>query len=113
MSEIPFVQAQSMGECFTFPAEPPTNPIVDSYKESAFYPEIHAYVTVNAKVRQGGDFWIEFNTMAGERLSGMEMYINKCTNVEEGLQFLRKVNRVTDSLISFIEKNHLKQAPQD
>lgn len=113
MSEIPFVLAQEEKDCMSFNTETPPNPIVDSYKESAFFPEIHAYVTTNARVREDGDFWIEFNTMAGERLSGMEMYINRFTNVEEGLQFLKKLQRVSESLIGFIEKNHLKQAPKD
>jgi hypothetical protein len=89
------------------------NPVIDRLKESAFLPEVHAYVTVDAKVRQNGDFWVELSTMCGSRGSGMELNINPYTNVQEGLEFLRKLNRVTDDLIRFIEKNNLKSKLND
>lgn len=111
MSETPFItQIEQMEskECISLPEKEALNPIVDRLKESAFLPEIHAYVTVDAKVRQNGDFWVELNTMCGSRESGMEMNINPYTDVNEGLEFLRKLNRVTDDLIRFIEKNNLK-----
>lgn len=116
MSETPFIvqiEQSKTKNCINFDTKEQLNPIVDRLKESAFLPEVHAYVTADAKVRQNGDFWVELSTMCGSRGSGMEVNINPYTNVQEGLEFLRKLNRVTDDLIRFIEKNNLKSKLDD
>ena len=116
MSETPFIVQIEQSEtknCMNFDTKEQLNPVVDRLKESAFLPEVHAYVTVDAKVRENGDFWVELSTMCGSRGSGMEVNINPYTNVQEGLEFLRKLNRVTDDLIRFIEKNNLKSKLDD
>jgi hypothetical protein len=116
MSETPFIVQIEQSEtknCINFDIKEQLNPVIDRLKESAFLPEVHAYVTVDAKVRQNGDFWVELSTMCGSRGSGMEVNINPYTNVQEGLEFLRKLNRVTDDLIRFIEKNNLKSKLDD
>ena len=116
MSETPFIVQIEQSEtknCMNFDIKEQLNPVIDRLKESAFLPEVHAYVTVDAKVRQNGDFWVELSTMCGSRGSGMEVNINPYTNVQEGLEFLRKLNRVTDDLIRFIEKNNLKSKLDD
>jgi hypothetical protein len=116
MSETPFIVQIEQSEtknCINFDIKEQLNPVIDRLKESAFLPEVHAYVTVDAKVRQNGDFWVELSTMCGSRGSGMEVNINPYTNVQEGLEFLRKLNRVTDDLIRFIEKNNLKTKLDD
>jgi len=116
MSETPFIVQIDQSEtknCMNFDIKEQLNPVIDRLKESAFLPEVHAYVTVDAKVRQNGDFWVELSTMCGSRGSGMEVNINPYTNVQEGLEFLRKLNRVTDDLIRFIEKNNLKSKLDD
>jgi len=116
MSETPFIVQIEQSEtknCMNFDIKEQLNPVIDRLKESAFLPEVHAYVTVDAKVRQNGDFWVELSTMCGSRGSGMELNINPYTNVQEGLEFLRKLNRVTDDLIRFIEKNNLKSKLDD
>ena len=116
MSDTPFmvqIEQSEAKSCYSFENKEVLNPVIDRLKESAFLPEVHAYVTVDAKVRQNGDFWIELSTMCGTRESGMEVNINPYTNVWEGLEFLRKLNRVTDDLIRFIEKNNLKSKLDD
>lgn len=116
MSEIPLmkrIEQAETKECMTFDTREKLNPVIDSLKESAFMPEVHAYVTVDAKIRQNGDFWVELNTMCGSRGSGMEVNINPYMNVQEGLEFLRKLNRVTDDLIRFVLKNNLKSKLDD
>jgi hypothetical protein len=116
MSETPFIVQIEQSEtknCINFDIKEQLNPVIDRLKESAFLSEVHAYVTVDAKVRQNGDFWVELSTMCGSRGSGMEVNINPYTNVQEGLEFLRKLNRVTDDLIRFIEKNNLKTKLDD
>lgn len=116
MPETPFIvqiEQSEIKNCMNFDTKEQLNPVVDRLKESAFLPEVHAYVTVDAKVRQNGDFWVELSTMCGSRGSGMEVNINPYTNVQEGLEFLRKLNRVTDDLIRFIGKNNLKSKLDD
>jgi hypothetical protein len=50
------------------------------------------------------------NLMYGTRTSGMEIYLNRYTDVREGLDYLKKLNRITSNLIQFIEKNNLKRS---
>ena len=103
------INLEKSESCYSFPKPEPLDPITDSLKESVFFPSIHAYIIVDSKIRKSGDFGVEMNTMYGTRNSGMEVYLNSYTDVKEGLNYLKKLNRVTSDLIGFIERNNLKQ----
>lgn len=113
MSDIPshFTKNLSNSEsCYSFPKPEPLDPITTSLKEAVFFPDIHAYVTVDARIRKSGDFWIDMGTMFGSRISGMDMSISKYSNINESLEFLRKLHRVSDDLIRFIVYNNLRKS---
>ncbi len=112
MSDIPshLTKNPSNSEgCYSFPKLEPLDPITISLKESVFFPDIQAYVTVNARVRKSGDFWIDMGTMFGSRNSGMDITVGKYSNINETLEFLRKLQRVTDDVIRFIVYNNLRK----
>ena len=112
MSDIPSpfaINSNNSEGCYSFPKPEPLDPITDSLKESVFFPSIQAYVTVDARVRKSGDFWIDMGTMFGSRNSGMDISIGKYNDVNESLDFLRKLHRVTDDLIRFIVYNNLRK----
>ena len=113
MSDVPnqfAINLEKSESCYSFPKPEPLDPITDSLKESVFFPNIHAYVTVDAWIRQSGDFWVDMGTMFGSRNSGMDISIGKYSDVNESLEFLRKLHRVTDDLIRFIVYNNLKKS---
>ncbi len=113
MSDIPpqfAINPDKSDGCYSFPKPEPLDPITDSLKESIFFPNVHAYVTADARIRQSGDFGVEMNLMYGSRTSGMEIYLNRYTDVREGLDYLKKLNRITSNLIQFIEKNNLRKS---
>jgi hypothetical protein len=113
MSDIPSqfaINPDKSDGCYSFPKPEPLDPITDSLKESVFFPDIQAYVTVDARVRKSGDFWIDMGTMFGSRNSGMDISISKYSNINETLDYLRKLQRVTDDLIRFIVYNNLRKS---
>ncbi len=95
--------------CYSFPKPEPLDPITASLKESVFFPDIQAYVTLDARVKKSGDFWIDMGTMFGSRNSGMDVVVGKYSNINETLEFLRKLQRVTDDVIRFIVYNNLRK----
>jgi hypothetical protein len=113
MSDIPSqfaINPDKSDGCYSFPKPEPLDPITVSLKESVFFPDIQAYVTVDARVRKSGDFWIDMGTMFGSRNSGMDISIGKYSNINETLDYLRKLQRVTDDVIRFIVYNNLRKS---
>lgn len=113
MSDIPShlaINPENSESCYSFPKPEPLDPITSSLKESVFFPNIHAYVTVDARIRKSGDFWVDMGTMFGSRNSGMDVCIGRHSDVNECLDFLRKLHRVTDDLIRFIVYNNLRKS---
>ncbi len=112
MSDIPSqfaINPDKSEGCYSFPKPEPLDPITASLKESAFFPDIQAYVSLDARVRKSGDFWVDMGTMFGSRNSGMDISIGKYSNINETLDYLRKLQRVTDDLIRFIVYNNLRK----
>ena len=112
MTDIPLpiqIESAESSNCIELPKDPPLDPIIDSLRESVFFPKIRAYVTADARIRESGEFGVEMNLMYGTRTSGMEIYFNRYTDIKEGLDYLKKLSRITVNLIEFIEKNNLKQ----
>ena len=113
MSDIPSqfaINPENSKGCYSFPKPEPLDPITLSLKESVFFPNIHAYVTIDARIRESGNFWVDMGTMFGSRNSGMDISIGKYSDVNESLEFLRKLHRVTGDLIRFIVYNNLRKS---
>ena len=98
-----------MDSIYTFPKDFPEKPIIEQINDSAFIPELKAFITLDGKIRDKDDFWVELYAQFGERSSGMEIILNRYTNVREALSFAKELHRITDSFIKFTEDHLLKE----
>ena len=98
-----------MDSIYTFPKDLPEKPIIQQIKDSAFIPEQKAFITLDGKIRDKDDFWVELYAQFGGGSPGMEIVLNRYINVEEALRFAKELRRITNSFIQFTEEHILKE----
>lgn len=81
-------------------------PVLDSEKESAFYPEIEGFTTYKAELKDKNEFWITLAIQTGFNNS-TQLSINSWTDVTQQLQLLKDLNRMTYDAINFIQRHEL------
>lgn len=83
-------------------------PVLDSEKESAFYPEIEGFTTFKAELKDKNEFWITLAIQTGFN-NCTQLSINSWTDVNQQLQLLKDLNRMTYDAIKFVERHNLQK----
>lgn len=94
-------------DCF-LPSHPyeRVKPVLDSEKQSAFYPDIEGFVSYKAEIQDKKDFWITLAMQTGFN-NCTQLSVNKWSEVNQQLQLLKDLNRITYDAINFIERHEL------
>lgn len=97
-----------MDSIYTFPKDPPEKPIIGQIKDSAFIPGQQAFVVLNGRVRDLEDFWVELHAQFGTGISGIEINLSRYSNIQEVLEFVKSLNKITADFVDFVENHQLK-----
>lgn len=88
------------------PKEPLT-PIIDRLKQSTFQPDIHSYVTLDAKIYEDKSYWLELH--AKYYNSEMEIWVHKYHGeLDEAMKFLKSLNQLTWDMMEFMKRHNLR-----
>ncbi len=83
-------------------------PVLDSEKQAAFYPEIEGFTSYKAELKDKSEFWITLAIQTGFN-NCSQLSINSWTDVNQQLQLLKDLNRMTHDAINFIERHELQK----
>ena len=97
-----------MDSIYAFPKDPPDKPIIGQIKDSVFIPGQKSFVVLDGRVRNSEDFWVELHAQFGTGTSGIDININRYSNIPEVLEFIKGLHRLTGDLVDFVEAHHLK-----
>jgi hypothetical protein len=97
-----------MDSIYAFPKDPPDKPIIGQIKDSVFISGQQASVVLDRSVRGSEDLWVELHAQFGTGTSGIEININRYSNIPEVLEFIKGLHRLTGDLVDFVEAHHLK-----
>ena len=91
----------------------PVNPIFDQLKQSSFQPDIHSYVTLDAKVYEDRNYFIEMH--AKYQNTEMEIWLHRQHgDLEETMKFLKNLNQLTAEMLNFMRRHQLRsEASED
>ncbi len=89
------------------PYEQP-KPVLDAEKHGAFYPDIEGFITYKAELKDENDFWVNLAIQTGFN-NCTQLSISKWSEVNEQLQMLKDLNRITHDAIMFIERHQLQK----
>lgn len=81
-------------------------PVLDFEKGSGFYPEIEGFTSYKAELKDKNEFWITLAIQTGFN-NCSQLSINSWTDVNQQLQLLKDLNRMTYDVINFIERHQL------
>jgi hypothetical protein len=81
---------------------------LDSENQSAFYPEFDGFTSYKAEFKAVDDFWVSLSMQTGFN-NCTNLSISKWSEVNEQLQLLKDLNRMTHDAIKFIERHQLQK----
>jgi hypothetical protein len=85
----------------------PINPILDQLKQSSFQPDIHSYVTLDAKVYEDKSYFLEMH--AKYQNTEMEIWLHRQHgDLEETMKFLKNLNQLTGEMLDFMKRHRLR-----
>lgn len=83
-------------------------PVLDSEKQAAFYPNIEGFSSYKAELKDKNDFWVTLSVQTGFN-NCTQLSVSQWSDVNEQLQLLKDLNRMTYDAINFIERHQLRQ----
>lgn len=83
------------------------NPIIDRLKQSTFQPDIHSYVTLDAKIYEDKGYSLELH--AKYFSTEMEIWLHTHHGeLDETLKFLKSLNQLTWDMMEFMKRHNLR-----
>jgi len=82
--------------------------VLDAENQSGFYPEFDGFISYKAEFKAPDDFWVSLSIQTGFN-NCTNLNINKWSEVNEQLQLLKDLNRMTHDAIKFIERHQLQR----
>jgi hypothetical protein len=83
------------------------NPIVDRLKQFSFQPDIQSYITLDAKLYENKDYWLEMHSKYYN--SEMEIYLHRHHgDLDEAMKFLKTLNQLTGDMMEFMKRHNLR-----
>ncbi len=92
---------------FPYQSKTLDSPIKDSLQEAQFHPDLQSFISTKCHIREDDSYWVEFFINYGIKTPGIEIYLNRWTENQEILKFLKNLHNSTFNLIQFIERNDL------
>jgi hypothetical protein len=109
MSQLEALETEN---CVPVPKELPLNPVLEHLKQSTFQPDIHSYITLDAKVFENKTYWLEMHAKYFD--TEMEIWLHDThASLDEATKYLRSLNRLTGDMLDFIGKHNLRSPIKD
>lgn len=106
------IEANEVPYCAPPPRESDLNPILDQEKQSSFQPDIHSYVTLDAKFYEDRDYSIELNAKYFD--STMQIYIHEgYGHFDEAVKYLKHLNKLTGDMLDFLKRHDIRSKSQE
>lgn len=83
------------------------NPILERFKQSSFQPDIHSYLTLDAKIYEDKTYWLELHAKYFD--AEMEIFLHtQHGQLDEAILYLQSLNQLTGDMLDFIKRHNLR-----